>query len=100
MYGAGFGKSGVTETPVGGIVVDCDFACGLAPGSTSIASDVICRRRSCNRTRRARGSTLATRRSAGVQDGHWIYLVHAGDLTLRNCQFAVTESAEAAEANR
>ena len=99
--GAGFGKSGVTETTVNGMVIDGDFDCGLAPGSTFIASNVICRRPVLHVY--APGSRVMISDSTfavGVQDGYVNRLVHPGDVTFRNCRFTVTESAEATEADR
>ena len=93
--GGGFGGSMATETTVTGMIIDGDFDCGLAPGSTFLASDVLCRRPAFNMY--APGSTVQisnSRFAAGPENR----IVHPGDVTFRGCVFTASEAREDAAA--
>lgn len=92
--GGGFGNSHVTESVISNVIIDGDFDCGLAPGSTFVADNVVCRRPMFYVY--APGSRVMVSNSTfavGPRDGSVNRIVHPGDVTFANCRFTVTEAA-------
>jgi len=99
--GAGFGGSMATDSIVQNVLLDGDFAAGLAPGSTFIATGVVCRGPGLNVY--APGSTVQisdSMLSVGAQDGYGNRVVHPGDVTFARCRFTVSEKGEKEEKDR
>ena len=99
--GAGFGESFANESTVDGAVIDGDFDLGLAPGSTVLVDNVICRKPLFYVYAPASKVSVSNSSFAvGQQTGFDNRIVHPGDVTFSNCSFTVTEPAGLEEADR